>query len=117
MLFTAIISLIAYLPVRVIPPPKRCLPFVLIFLGEDQDELAIASTIILSILLIVLLINLLIIGFDTSMLIRTRVHVTGIEPDSGELYVRTQQKKHPHRKVIFYGLGLFLQYVQPSISI
>jgi hypothetical protein len=115
MLSTAIVSLIVYLPVAILPPPHRCLPFVLIFLGENQTELAIAATIILSVLLALLFINILIIGFDTSMLKRP-ITVEGLETSSGVLYVRAQQKKNPDRKIIYYGTGLFLQYVFSSMT-
>jgi hypothetical protein len=85
---------------------------VLVFLGKDQMRLAIAATTILSFLLLVLLIGLLIIGFDTAMLKRNQTNSRGVtEMDSGELYVQAQQKKNPDRKLIFYGVGLLLQYV------
>jgi hypothetical protein len=57
-----------------------------------------------------LLMGMLVIGFDTSMFKRTPV-TSAVETNSGEQYVRSQQKKNPHRKIIYYGTGLLLQYV------
>jgi hypothetical protein len=76
-----------------------------------------SATIILSIILILLVMGLLIIGFDTAMLVRNPPPLRDIaDPDSGASYVRAQQKKHPNRKLVYYGSGVFLQYVSLLIS-
>lgn len=115
--FIALVSFLAYLPVRIITPAKQCLPFVLIFLGKDQTALAVSATIILSVLLILLIMGLLVIGFDTAMLVRNPIARSGIaETDSGASYVQAQQKKHPNRKLVYYGIGILLQYVSQLFS-
>lgn len=111
-LLAALVSFVVYLPVRVIPPVKFCIPFVLVFLGKDQDELAIAAAIILSILLLVVLLGLIIIGYDTQLFKRDTDRLRRIvELSSGDLYLQALQKRNPDRKLIYYGVGLFLQYV------
>ena len=71
-----------------------------------------SATIILSVLLILLVMGLLIIGFDTAMLVRSPPPQRDIaDLDSGASYVRAQQKKNPNRKLVYYGSGIFLQYV------
>lgn len=76
-----------------------------------------SATVILSILLILLVMGMLIIGFDTAMLVRNPPPQRDIvDPDSGASYVLAQQKKHPNRKLVYYGIGIFLQYVSFSIS-
>jgi hypothetical protein len=113
----ALVSFLTYLPVRIITPAKVCLPFVLVFVGKDQIALALSATVILSALLVLLTMGLLIIGFDTAMFVRNplaqnRVSDTG----SGASYVQAQRKQNPNRKLVYYGVGLVLQYVSLSNS-
>jgi hypothetical protein len=116
--FIALVSFLAYLPVRIITPAKQCLPFVLVFLGKDQTALALSAAIILSILLILLIMGLLIIGFDTAMLVRNPLPRREMsETESGASYVQAQQKKNPNRKLVYYGVGILLQYVPLLTSI
>ena len=110
LVFTAILSILAYLPARLTAPANICIPFALIFRGNGQSKLAVAATIILSVLLVLLLMGLLVIGFDTAMLKRKLPFppVIGIPPDESDV---SEQKSRPDRKLIFYGLPLFLQHV------
>lgn len=114
----ALVSLLVYLPVHIIAPATRCLPFVLIFLGKGQMQLAMAATAILTVLLLFLVVGLLIIGFDTAMLKRNQRTLRGaVDVDSGQVYIEAQQKKNPDRKLIFYGAGLVFQYVPSSFGL
>jgi uncharacterized protein (UPF0333 family) len=103
-----------YIPARVIESPAQCAPFVLIFIGEAQVKLALAGTINLSLLLIVLFMSILIVGFDTSMFKRDTGPAATESDNSAREYFRSQQKKNPDRKLIYYGVGLTLQYVSKS---
>lgn len=78
-------------------------------------QLAIAASAILSVLSLLLVVGLIIIGFDTAMLKRNRptLRASG-EVDSGQAYIEAQLKKNPDRKLIFYGAGLLFQYVRSS---
>ena len=107
---TAVVSFVVYIPVRIITPAHRCVPFVLVFLGQDQPKLATAATIILSVLLLLLMIGMLILGFDSGMLKRNAVK--GRDLDSPGKYIQAQQKLNPDRKLVYYGAGLCLQFVE-----
>jgi len=113
---TAVISFIVYIPVRVIPPEHRCMPFVLVFLEKGQPRLALASVIILSVLLLLLVMGMLIVGYDTGMFKRTPAPSRDADGDSGPLYVQSQHKRNPDRKLIYYGGPLSVQYVSSSYS-
>src|SRR5579862_3248889 len=117
---TVLISFICYIPVRVTNSVRFCAPFVLVSLGKDQDvlataALATAATIILSILLLVLMMGLLVIGYETKILKKEPLTLPWmVEMNSQEVYTQAQQKRSPDRKLIYYGLGVFLQYVSPN---
>src|SRR5271154_6482838 len=110
---TAVISFVVYIPVRVIKPAHRCLPFVLVFLEQGQPQLAMAAVIILSVLLLLLLMGMLIVGYDTGMFKRTPAPSRDADAESGPLYVQSQHKRNPDRKLIYYGAPLAIQYVPP----
>lgn len=107
---TAIISFIVYIPVFVNAPGHHCVPFVFIF-GDDQTKLTITATIIIITLIVLLTMGMLIVGFDTAMLKRNPASSTGSDMDSVESSVRERHTLNPDRKLIYYGVGLFLQYV------
>ena len=96
---------------RVITPEHRCLPFVLVFFGDDQSTLALAAAIILSVLLFILGIGLVVAGFDTGMFKRNPPAARGDDVASAIIYVDEKRKENPDRKLIYYGVPLFLQYV------
>jgi hypothetical protein len=78
-------------------------------------QVAIAASAILSVLSLLLVVGLIIIGFDTAMLKRNRPTLRASEEmNSGQAYIEAQQKKNPDRKLIFYGAGLLFQYVRSS---
>ena len=89
------------------------MPFVLVFLGQDQHRLAMAAVIVLSSLLLLLVMGMLIIGYDTGMFKRTPAPSSDADGNSGPLYVQSQQKRNPDRKLIYYGAPLSMQYVSP----
>ena len=101
-----------YIPIRIISPEHRCLPFVLVFLGTDQLPLAIASSVILPILLVILIALLLVVGFDTGMLKRKPASARGDDVASAVIYVEKRRKANPDRKLIFYGVPLLIQYAR-----
>ena len=105
----------AYLPVRIITPAHQCAPFVFVFISQDQDKLAVAATIVLSALLVLLVMGILIVGFDTGMLIRKPKSLGSVELDSRGLYIQGQLKNNPDRKLIYYGASLLFQYVHPRL--
>jgi hypothetical protein len=109
------VAFAAYLPVRIIAPVHQCAPFVFAFFSQDQDKLAVAATIVLSTLLVLLVMGILIVGFDTGMLIRTPKSLGGVELDSGGLFIQGQLKNNPDRKLIYYGTPLLFQYVHPRL--
>ena len=109
-------SFTAYLPVRIITPVHRCAPFVLVFLGQDQDKLAVAGTIVLITLLVLLVMGILIVGFDIGMLIRKPKSLGDIDLHSRSLYIQGQLKNNPDRKLIYYGTPLLFQYVHPRVD-
>jgi hypothetical protein len=113
---TAVISFVVYIPVRVIKPAHRCLPFVLVFLEQGQPRLAMAAVIILAALLLLLVMGMLIVGYDTGMFKRTPAPSRDADAESGPLYVQSQHKRNPDRKLIYYGVPLAIQYVSPPSS-
>jgi hypothetical protein len=97
--------------VLVIEPHHHCVPFVFVFLGNDQTKLAITATIIIITLLVLLTMGMLVVGFDTAMLKRNPASSRDSDAGSVELYVQERHKRNPDRKLIYYGAGLLLQYV------
>ena len=100
------VSVVVYIPMRVITPAHRCVPFVLVFLGQGQSELAGAAIFILSSLLILLVMGILILGFDSGMLKRDPKILSDVDLNS-------QQKLNPDRMLVYYGATIFVQYVVP----
>jgi hypothetical protein len=111
-LLTVLISFACYLPAYIIPSPHRCTPFVITFFDHDGFRLATAGIIILSVLLLLLLISIMILGFETGLLKRLPRHING--PD-----VELLQQSHigiPDRRLVYYGAGLFVQYVPAHLN-
>ena len=101
---------------RVLTPAHRCVPFDLVFFGPDQSKLDVAATMILSTLLVLLLVGILILGFDSGMFKRKPKSVRGVDVDSA-VYIQAEQQYNPDRTLIYYGGGLLFLYVNHQISI
>jgi hypothetical protein len=111
-LLSVLISFACYLPAYIIPSSHRCTPFIVTFLDHDGFRLAASGIIILSVLLVLLLVGMMILGFETGLLKRLPRSINGTDLE----LLQQSQIGNPDRKLVYYGAGLFVQYVHPDLD-
>lgn len=82
------------------------------FLDHDGSRLAASGIIILSVLLVILLVGMMILGFETGLLKRLPRSINGADLE----LLQQSQIGNPDRKLVYYGSGLFVQYVHPNLG-